>query len=1233
MRKYILRYTPYGPPRDRLALILEVANLDRRENTSPYSLGALTPLHSCEEVVESLHKLKQIRTDSDRRCFGDLGHHARQADRMSPTGNFDDGVNVEEGSPQTQLAYGTQTAHLIQAPSISTEVRTERVTQAPNGDTAKQLLDLLNYNKPVAPKGSVHASQRAGRSLEEAHSGPQATRKERLDPKTPSRVGSSSEDLPHTDLPKAPSAGGFTRTSISHVPSKQAGPPTDRLQSARLPPSYPRDNASGAPPPSVVMNGSLATRREGIDQEDDTVGSFSNPQTSEDDLPDTEPAWLKATCRADGCGRVPRAQQKLLSSWQKRRAGTNSGFPDANIPINVLTALKRFQKNAASSDIDSSDEENSAASNAVSPDQESEASPDDEDSDEISWPSSSPIAESPKAPYRPGWVLPPDSSLPDKSPASQNEPRDASPVQEAQRVVDIPSSNEQTSIQAHLSLHSASNVDDSDVDMEIDVPRGLEEHNLARHVIPSFPAVQKLTMVQVKETPYSKEKTFASASNVGVAPQGEQQNSSGTSKVTSSTSIIYGTYHEPSSSAKSNIHAAETLPPSSAIPMSSYEGHMDPMESETVGPVGSAVREPAITVQAVDVHMDDANAEPHRPSPRAKHEGQHEHERYSLSSPSKPLDNPNPRLESNQRGLEDEMPVISSYRTSPVSGQMPHPEPSIIAGTTHAKRKLENSPSKRSCRPSKRNREIKYMGFGATQVKSRHEERNEEVVSYQDRKERQRTASLGSDFSGSDTKPGARSLLSPGAKVVDSKLDNQSTGFQTHFIAKANLPERKGLAAMEKSISSADQSEDLLHQGLLHSTISGTEQSKSDFVPEGGSNNSNRHNEAFLTALPESSDDVEMVIDDAELEETETETTSVEKAAIDIMPSRAVPFRATSKEAQKVISSYKPITIFETFKVTYPTYTGDSRHFLGQCKQMEKLDSEDKMVPKWQWDDFIIRNRTDYREYANDCLDRGEDAEPYYRFYKDSIRDTLFTENIVTSSKTLRAAIEELEGGAAAHVTVPGTPNARLSHTEATAVRGSSSSSPCTRINKADASLAARNHAKASSSMNGAESSPVTDKVHIVPAPTSKLGAPATASPSSRHEKKSRQSLPSAFDTRHKGSGSAAPRSSKELPRQSLPPSSERRLPISPPSSSLSRSVPAKSTSRTLARGNVSTQHRSLQRTSSGPRVPAASTGDPYRDFVIGLNRATSHTGDSSVRSSLRSTPVNEGKDGKTDVG
>ncbi|USP82690.1 hypothetical protein yc1106_09964 [Curvularia clavata] len=100
-------------------------------------------------------------------------------------------------------------------------------------------------------------------------------------------------------------------------------------------------------------------------------------------------------------------------------------------------------------------------------------------------------------------------------------------------------------------------------------------------------------------------------------------------------------------------------------------------------------------------------------------------------------------------------------------------------------------------------------------------------------------------------------------------------------------------------------------------------------------------------------------------------------------------------------------TVFESFKDAYPEYTGNRIHFHNLCEKMYKWDLEDKMVPKWQWDDFIIRDRTDFCNYAMKCIDRAESPEPYYRFYKDKICDTMYRKGIIKGRETLEQALRE----------------------------------------------------------------------------------------------------------------------------------------------------------------------------------------------------------------------------------
>jgi hypothetical protein len=126
------------------------------------------------------------------------------------------------------------------------------------------------------------------------------------------------------------------------------------------------------------------------------------------------------------------------------------------------------------------------------------------------------------------------------------------------------------------------------------------------------------------------------------------------------------------------------------------------------------------------------------------------------------------------------------------------------------------------------------------------------------------------------------------------------------------------------------------------------------------------------------------------------------------------PQNATQRPQVLLADAASPSTpsstanIFGKFRQAYPDYKGDVTHFANQCKQIYTLEQGDKMVPKWMWDDFLIRNRTDFKDYALRCMDAGEDPGPYIRYYKDHIQKTIYEKGILKDVATLAKALGEL---------------------------------------------------------------------------------------------------------------------------------------------------------------------------------------------------------------------------------
>lgn len=248
------------------------------------------------------------------------------------------------------------------------------------------------------------------------------------------------------------------------------------------------------------------------------------------------------------------------------------------------------------------------------------------------------------------------------------------------------------------------------------------------------------------------------------------------------------------------------------------------------------------------------------------------------------------------------------------------------------------------------------------------------------------------------------------------------------------------------------------------------------------------------------------------------------------------------------------LTVFQTFKAAYPEYTGDIRHFQGQCTQMYKLDQEDKMVPKWQWDDFIIRNRTDYKNYALECVDRGENPEPYYRFYKDAIRGTLYRKGIIESKDTLLKCLKELGV-----------------------------------------------HPSTQETLRQPQKSPRKKK------------------------KRSRGSLPGAFNQQRKPSRDLRDDAQQNRPRHSFPASSHDEVQTSNQTlpGHKSGSPVQLASNRNVSSSRSTTKPNLLQRLSSNKlssaRISGEGTGDPFRDYYFAVQRTTSWTGSTKVSPSNQS--------------
>lgn len=1031
----------------------------------------------------------------DRQCFGlDLDIHLDELANMPSDSRRNREMPDEESSLNTQMAYGTQVVHRGQRPHDVAR----RQAEAPpknNNDAAKEKLLGLLHRPPgiTAPKPYAHAS------------GP-------------------------------PSAGGFARSSTSRVSDNHSPQPAERLRPAQLPPAY------------SVSKGDVVSHEE-------IAAPSTASQSEEEELEETKPTWLQNSCLLYACGKVPAGQQKLLSqreSWQKSRE-----FPSANIPIKVLEALKTFALSKALTDsTPSTDDSNDQSSGAPVTQEDDEVLSDADEESQLSW-SRSPSPEQPAQPRRRGPSLPPDSSYEaDAGIDIRDEHDEEDQEQHAAQPMVIESSNEEVVADPASSLPLNSAAADSDDEMELDVPRSLEERIVPHDAALHAPDARLPEAVLVKETPYTKGKKSCDI----ISPSHAQlQDSSGTSKDTSSTSIVYCTYKEPKSSG-SEVHTATNALRHRISPALDQDDENQ--------------------IDQEDNDMEDVEYQ--RPQGQAAFDADENEV---------------------QERNESEALRVENLRLSPV------PAPALAPPV---KRNIELSPTSKDGRKPKR-RQIKIVPFGGGNSLSR-DVADQSLRGRGESRGRQSLNLEDGDKMDTDTNP-EMGLQSGLARPLGSDKEQDTEGVTT------DTKNRLSTSLAHKTNKEGDLD-------AVHAMSAAPAQS--------------RTNTAF-----------------AQLPETSPAPTSTSKVQ-----------KTTIVDPQPTMGA----TIFQTFKNTYLEYTGNGRNFLAQCKQMEKLDLEDKMVPKWQWDDFLVRYRTDYYpKYTNQCFENGEDAEPYHRFYKDTFRDTLFTKGVIASRKILVAVIKELEDETttteAAPIERPAAGVVSTNNTtgtlpeDLTATKPSPAASVTTedpfikpaatrqpprevpvatkaRPDKAAAEATGTlvEDAVATKPSPGASATTMNQSIHPAvtrqplrqvpitskPQPT-KPGATraATSTPQSTKPlavnaaatntqstksvaantpklhrssseqsgtKKARQSLPSAFN---RGSAQSVPKPSHERPRQAPAASEPHRRSSTP-----------------------------LMRQSSGrPSIPTEPTGDPYRDFVFAQTRVTSSTGDRNVHPPSGSLP------------
>jgi hypothetical protein len=947
VRAYTIRCTTYGPPREQLQFILRAVDW---LGPSPEEASAeeTKPLWS-DELAATLGQLRKTRALEDRRRLGpqDVTGQADSASIMGRTRETSPGPS----QPNTQLPFGTQ---------FPQPARARPARDGPEFLGARSLEPVLAGNtqreeivsRTVKPSKANPAqllsllNRGAGPAINKPPANPSHVSPRRAVSKPDRILDSPTADL-QTQLP----------THINRCPTQtQATNKSVSSSSNRhvQPPKQVNNPEAASPRPRANTQQQTETAKA-----QDSQGAYIQKLAS-------ECSWMEDFEFTRESFNVPFLQLSLLrseDSWHKPMVGHK--FPDSNVPAKILMTLHQLideeaamEAEPASDEYMEEDPSPEFPMESVDPSPDSVIRPTQDDNDatsQVSW-SQSPSPEPPKMPTGANQQLPPDSSFEHVDTGVNRDNEDVDALPQSQQVISITSSVENCAPPSSPPIERRDKVAfDDDTEMEEYVPQGLGEdttegasglqiHRIASASPPPQP------VVQVKETPYIKGKN-GERTNLTTSPALEKHNPSGTSKYHPSTSIVYGTYNDKASSGpqgkaiRSKTGNPATTDEEERTLQLEHRTHKPRLESDRHASGGNM----PYMAESQATGPEAVAASPQQELVRRG--------RQLINSPilerQEPQQSPRSTFASAQvQASVSEMSATSSpphiaeqAKSKETTSQATSLGGPLTSGSV--KRKLDESLSKKNSRQSKR-REIKIIGF---------DEDSPDSVDPAVALQAYREESLRKFREARQSKRSPESWSEPAEKGESSK-DVESTQIESPIALEQATPE---MSPRHESLYAAPSAEEPTPKAVS--------------VPH--------------SSLIESPG---------------------KKSQLNVETHLSTPARRSTEHQPPATTSNVETTssVFGLFKVTYPEYTGDIKHFQGQCTQMLQLDLEDKMVPKWQWDDYIIRNRADYKDYALECVDRGENPEPYHRFYKDTICDTIYRKGVIAGRPTLLKALEQL---------------------------------------------------------------------------------------------------------------------------------------------------------------------------------------------------------------------------------
>lgn len=976
MTKYTIRCTPYGPPRNRFRLFLDEIDCVGEDPTTNLCADPNRALLSSGEIQETLLLLHRTRDLDDTRCLPPQDMKEEDPDEASYTMA---GADDEQASMNTQMPFDTQIQHPIRARKRDEEV-------------------AFLGTKPLEPVLAGN-TQRAELKYASAYSAAQSERERLLKvmgrnapPPPPAQSSARSHGITTPDLRKSRDHPATSSPRLRETPSKRSAP-------AAIPPRTPTEKGKKRARESELRSPSPhhSAKRTSFSEDEP-----KQSRVTELDQFAAECPWMNGLKFNRAALTVPEDQANILSkpeSWYKSQPGNR--FPEPNIPMQTFVVLSRMaDEKAVLEGATSSGSTNQPDPSSASYPPASAPQPVDEQSSDsegelptspVSWPASPPHPPQPPTVSR--QELPPDSSLemPDveETAASRVAGGNAKPPSPAltysshEGIVDLPPSSPSVT---HV-------VDDLDDDMELEAPQALGEDLYAQPTGRSHPSsnprtvpeprsvhkVKETSVVQVKETPNVKGKNGQQPIVTISPPTQRSYDSLGHS---SSTSIVRGTYQDLQSSVVEETKLDMRQPNNSTN------------ERNAVGSKSQTT-------------VKEARASPEHNAPET-----------STNVASMREEHPIMIRSGDKTSFVDvrtntvQQAVLSQPEPTPMSAQLPPKDsssgepPISIPSEKFIKRKRDAKASSRGLDPRdprKRFKRVTLENF------------------------KQRSTSIESKPSTTDGEPQHTDI---NAEVSDVNKTTQVQSEEVVVPAEGDMSPRH-LSLYEDPSPVQRSAEEPSHISSAIKLTSLTAPKQKSPAVEVTEDHIERKAELQLKQVQHPPKTLPERLQSEPADRSELRSTAAPPAAEEIK----VQPRISSVHVQAPIdqspatnprTETAELTVFAKFKTAYPEYTGTVKVFTNLCKTINDLDLQEKMVSKWTWDDFIIRNRTDYIPYVEECTDDGEDPLPYISFYKDRVQGVKHQKGIINTRAVLLQALEEL--GVQPQTAMPPPPQLPVQH-------------------------------------------------------------------------------------------------------------------------------------------------------------------------------------------------------------